>query len=105
MEKKLLGGNMDKKLVMGLSWLIPVFFLGPIFGLVAFIMDFKVLDVEEKREFVSIFVCAVVAMVLGFTFIVPIAVAVFAIIAAVNAFQGKSFKVPGAYHLAAAIIK
>ena len=30
---------------------------------------------------------------------------VFAIIAAINAFQGKSFKVPGAYHIAAAIIK
>lgn len=102
MEKKLLGGNMDKNIVMGLSWIPGI---GWIFGLIAFILDLKNLDVEEKREFVSIFVCTAVAMLLGFTFIVPIAVFVFEIIALINAFQGKSFKVPGAYHLAAVIIK
>ena len=102
MEKKLLNGSMDKKIVMGLSW-IPC--IGWIFALVVFILDLKTLDVEEKREFVSIFVCTAVAMLLGFTVIVPIAVAVFEIIALINAFQGKTFQVPGAYHLAAAIIK
>ena len=99
MEKKLLAGNLNKNIVMGLSWLVWLF------GLIAFIIDFKTLDVEEKREFVSIFVCAVVASVLSITVIVPLVVVVFAIIAAINAFMGKSFKVPGAYHIAAAIIK
>lgn len=99
MEKKLLNGSLDKKIVMGISYLIPIF------ALVAFIVDFKTLDLDEKREFVSIFIAVVVAMVLGVTFIVPVAVAVCAIIAAINAFMGKSFKIPGAYHLAAAIIK
>ena len=102
MEKKLLNGNMDKNVAMGLSW-IP--FIGWMFGLVVFILDLKTLDVEEKREFVSIFVCTAVAMLLGFTVIVPIAVTVIEVIALINAFQGKTFQVPGAYHLAAAIIK
>ena len=102
MEKKLLGGNLAKNITMGLSWIPGI---GWILALVSFIMDGKELDVEEKREFVSIFVCAVVAGVLGITAIVPIVVAVFQIIALINAFQGKSFKVPGAYHIAAAIIK
>ena len=101
MEKKLFGGNINKKIVMGLSW-IPFLWL---LGLIAFIVDFKTLDVEEKREFVSIFVCAAVSIVLGITIIVPVVVSVFMIIAAINAFMGKTFKVPGAYHLAAAIIK
>ena len=69
------------------------------------ILDFKVLDLEEKRELVSVLVAWAVGMLLGVTVIVPIVVLVFAVIAAVNAFQGKSFKVPGAYHIAAAIIK
>lgn len=102
MEKKLLGGNLDKNIVMGLSWIVWVF------GLVAFIIDFKTLDVEEKREFVSIFACVVAGTVLACTVIgvvVSVVIAVFMIIACVNAFMGKSFKVPGAYHLAAAIIK
>lgn len=97
--KKLLGGKVNKNIVMGLSWLIPIF------GVIAFIIDFKNLDVEEKREFVSIFVCAVVVAVLAISVIVPIVVFVFMVIAAINAFMGKTFKVPGAYHLAAAIIK
>lgn len=101
MEKKLFGGNINKNIVMGLSW-IPFLWL---LGLIAFIVDFKTLDVEEKREFVSIFVCAAVSIVLGITIIVPVVVSVFMIIAAINAFMGKTFKVPGAYHLAAAIIK
>ena len=97
--KKLLNGSLDKNVVMGLSWLIWIF------GLVSLILDFKVLDLEEKRELVSVLVAWAVGMLLGVTVIVPIVVFVFAVIAAVNAFQGKSFKVPGAYHIAAAIIK
>lgn len=98
-NKKLLGGKLNKNIVMGLSWLCWIF------ALIAFLIDFKTLDVEEKREFVSILICAVVGMVLGISVIVPLVVLVFVIIAAVNAFMGKSFKVPGAYHLAAVIIK
>jgi len=101
-NKKLLGGNLDKNIVMGLSWIPGI---GTIFAIIAFIIDFKTLDLDEKREFVSIFVCAAVSMVLGITMIVPFVVFVFQIIALVNAFMGKTFKVPGAYHLAAAIIK
>ncbi|MBQ8850427.1 MAG: hypothetical protein IJ011_08870 [Clostridia bacterium] len=99
MEKKLLGGNVSKNIVMGFSWLFWIF------GLIAFIIDFKTLDVEEKREFVSLLICAAVGIVFGISVIVPIVVFVFAVIAAVNAFMGKTFKVPGAYHLAAVIIK
>ena len=100
--KKLLNGSVDKNVVMGLSWLFGIF------ALVAFIVDFKTLDLEEKREFVSILVCWAVTIVLVCTValsFLSLVVFVFAIIAAINAFQGKSFKVPGAYHLAAAIIK
>ena len=98
--KKLLAGNLNKNITMGLAWLIPIF------AIVAFIIDFKTLDVEEKRAFVSIFACCVIAGVLSLTIIVPIVVCVFVIIAAIKAFMGDySFKVPGAYHIAAAIIK
>lgn len=102
MEKKLLKGNLDKKIVMGLGWLIPIV------AIVSFIIDFKELDLEEKRTFVSIFASCVIAGVLACTIIgvvVTLAVAVCMIIAAINAFMGKTFKVPGAYQIAAAIIK
>ena len=99
MEKKLLKGALDKKIVVGLGWLIPVV------ALVSLIIDFKELDVEEKRTFVSVLVACVIAGVLGITIIVPAAVFVCAVIAAINAFMGKTFKVPGAYQIAAAIIK
>lgn len=98
-NKKLLGGKLDKNIVMGLSWICWIF------ALIAFLIDFKTLDLEEKREFVSIFICVAVSIVLGISVLVPIVILVFAVIAAINAFMGKSFKVPGAYHLAAAIIK
>ena len=98
--KKLLAGNLNKNITMGLAWLIPIF------AIVAFIIDFKTLDVEEKRAYVSIFACCIVSGVLAITIIVPIVVCVFVIIAAIKAFMGDySFKVPGAYHIAAAIIK
>ena len=101
--KKLLAGNLNKNITMGLAWLIPIF------AIVAFIIDFKTLDVEEKRAYVSIFACCVIAGVLACTIIgivVSLVVSVFMIIAAIKAFMGDySFKVPGAYHIAAAIIK
>ena len=101
-NKKMLNGALDKNVATGLAW-IP--FIGWIFALIVFIVDFKTLDVEEKRTFVSVFACALIGGILGFTVIVPIVVAVFSIIALINAFQGKTFNVPGAYHIAAAIIK
>ena len=101
--KKLLGGKLDKNITMGISWLIPIF------AIVACIIDFKDLDVEEKRAFVSIFACCAIAFVCACTIIgsvVSLAVSVFMIIAAIKAFMGDySFKVPGAYQIAAAIIK
>ena len=101
MEKKLFGGNINKNIVMGLSW-IPFLWL---LGLIAFIVDFKTLDVEEKREFVSIFVCVAVSIVLAITIIVPFVVGILMVIAAIMAFMGKTFKVPVAYQIASAIIK
>ncbi len=98
-KKKLLAGKLDKNIVMGLSWLIYVF------GLVTFIIDFKTLDVEEKREFVSLFVCWAASCIFAVTFIVPAYVGVCSIIACIMSFMGKSFKVPGAYQIAKAIIK
>jgi uncharacterized membrane protein len=98
-KKKLLNGSLDKNIVMGLSWLVPLF------ALIAFIIDFKTLDVEEKRQFVSIFACLVISWVLVITIVGPFVVLVFEIIAMIKAFMGQDFKVPGAYHIAAAIIK
>ena len=101
--KKLLGGKLDKNITMGISWLIPIF------GIVACIIDFKDLDLEEKRAFVSIFACCAIAFICACTIIgsvVSLAVSVCMIISAIKAFMGDySFKVPGAYHIAAAIIK
>ena len=100
--KKMLNGNLDKNIVMGLSWLLPIF------GLVAFIVDFKTLDLEEKREFVSIFVCCVIATVLACTILLSFVSAVIGvcmIVSAILAFMSKGFKIPVAYHIAAAIIK
>ena len=103
MEKKYFGGNLDKNVAFGLAWL-PV--IGWIVSLVMFIMDKDVLDLEEKRELVSVFACAVVGAILSFTGIVPVVVAVVCLIKCIMAFLNKpSFQVPGAYHIAAAIIK
>lgn len=103
MEKKYFGGNMEKNIAYGLCWL-P--FIGWIISLVMFIMDKDTLDLEEKRELVSIFVCSVAAVVLSFTGIVPVAISIVCLVNAILGFVGKgTFKVPGAYHIAAAIIK
>ena len=95
MEKKYFGGKLDKNVAFGLSWL-P--FIGWIIAIIQFILDKDVLDLEEKRELVSVFVVAVVA------FFLPI-LEILNLVKAIMFFVGKEFKVPGAYHLAAAIIK
>ncbi len=100
--KKLLGGSLNKNIVMGLSYIIPLF------GIIAFIIDFKTLDVEEKRDFVTIIVACVIATVVAFTLIGMLlsgVIGVLMIVAGIMAFMGKSFKIPGAYHIAKAIIK
>ena len=101
-NKKLLNGSLDKNIVMGISWLVWIF------GLVVFIIDFKTLDLEEKREFVSIFTAIVIGTVLCFTIIgslVSAVIAVFIIIKAIKSFMGKDFKIPVISKIAAAIIK
>lgn len=103
MEKMLFGGKVKKNIVFGLSFLII-----PWIALVSLIMDKDQLDVEEKRELVSVFFAMAIAVVAAFTLIgivVSAAVGVCCIIAAIQAFRGKTFHIPGAYHLAKLIIK
>ena len=96
MEKKYFGGKLDKNVAFGLAWL-PCW-IGAIIGIIMFILDKDTLDLEEKRELVSMFVVSVVATPFGIFWILSI-------VKAIMSFMGKEFKVPGAYHLAAAIIK
>lgn len=99
MEKKYFGGKLDKNVAFGLSWLPAI---GWILAIVEFILDKDTLDVEEKRELVSVFVVTVAACILGV--LAPLWFVLF-VVKAIMSFMGKEFKVPGAYHLAAAIIK
>jgi uncharacterized membrane protein len=104
-NKKLLKGAWPKNVVMGVSWLVPAF------AVVAFILDYQTLDLDEKRTFVSIFITFAAAYVFAalsvliLPAIVAIAACVFSIIAAVKAFMGEDYKVPVAYALASKIIK
>ena len=101
MEKKYFGGNVEKNVGYGLAWLF-----GWIGSLIMFIMDKDTLDLEEKRMLVSVFVLNIAMVVLSFTGIAVAIGAVVLIVNAILAFVGKEpFKVPGAYHIAAAIIK
>ena len=102
MEKKYFGGKLDKNIAFGLAWL-PV--IGWILAIVEFILDKDVLDLEEKRDLVSMFVTFVADIVLSVTLIGALVVSVLWIIKCIMSFMGKEFKVPGAYHIAAAIIK
>ena len=105
-EKKFLNGTLTKKVTFGLIWLLQAITgLGWILALVVFLMDKDTLDLEEKRELVACFVCAIAGAVLSFTFLVPIYITVCAVIACVKAFTGSTFNIPGAYHIAKAIIK
>ena len=100
MDKKYFKGNLARNIAFGLCWL-----LGWIPAVIVWILDKEVLDTEDKRELVSIIVCQVAAVVLSITCVVPLYVGVCAIIACVKAFMGKSFQIPGIYHIAKAIIK
>ena len=99
MEKKYLAGKLDKNVAFGLSWLIGIF------GIVEFIVDKDVLDIEEKRDLVSMFVMWAATVVLSVTLIGGLICGVVVIIKMIMSFIGKEFKIPGAYHIAAAIIK
>lgn len=92
--KKLYRNQIDKNKAMGLSW-IP--FVGWILALCIFLVDYKTLTVEEKRELVCVFICAVLQFI-------PIVILVVQIISMVNSFDGKFFKIPGIYFIAQAII-
>ena len=104
-NKKLLKGALPKNVVMGLAWLFPVF------GIVAFALDYPTLDLEEKRAFVSIFVTCVVAYIcaaltaLIIPAIIAIIVAVLSIIATIKAFMGETYNIPVVYGIACKIIK
>ena len=101
MEKKYGGGKLDKNVAWGLAWL-----LNWVGALITFILDKDTLTVEEKRELVTIIETPIVVCLLFWTIIVPVAMAVLCILNAIFAFMGKNtIKIPGLYHIAAAIIK
>ena len=106
MDKKYFKGNLARNITFGLSWLLQaVFYIGWIPAVIVLILDKEVLDTEDKRELVSIIVCAVAGAVLSITCVVPLYVFVCTIIACIKAFMGKSFQIPGVYQIAKAIIK
>ena len=106
MDKKYLKGNLARNMAFGLSWLLQILLgWGWIAAIVMLIIDKDVLDVEDKRELVSIIIGMAASILLGLTIIVPLYVGVCQIIACVQAFMGKSFQIPGVYHIAKAIIK
>lgn len=100
--KKYFSGKLDKNVAFGLSWLIwPV-------AIIEMILDKDVLDVEEKRDLVSLFVILVLGTVLAATLLLsPLAglLGILVIVKAIMTFMGKEFKIPGAYQIAAKIIK
>ena len=106
MEKKYLSGNLTRNIAFGLTWLLyALTSFGWIAAIVLLLIDKDVLDIEDKRELVSVIIVAALACVLAITFIVPFAAWVCSIIACIQAFMGKSFQIPGVYHIAKAIIK
>lgn len=100
MEKKYLNGSLSRNITFGLCWL-----LSWIPAVIVWLVDKDNLDLEDKRELASIIICAIAGAVLSLTFIVPLYVGVCGLIAAIMAFMGKSFQIPGVYHIAKAIIK
>lgn len=106
MEKKYLKGNLDRNLAFGLSWALQtLFYWGWIAAIVLFIVDKETLDLEDRRELVSMIICAAAAVILSLTLLVPLYIWICQIIAAIKAFMGESFQIPGVYQIAAAIIK
>lgn len=103
-EKKYLG--MSRNAFFCLTWiLMALTSLGWIVALIVFLQEHGNMEVEFKRDLVSVFVSAIAAYVLSCTVIVPLYLFVCSIIAAVKAYQGGSFKIPGVYQIAAAIVK
>ena len=105
MEKKFLGGNVGKNIFFTLCWALTSFVgVGFILAIISLVMD-KEQDVEEKRENVSVIVATAVAMLGSITLLLPLYIFVCGIIAAVKAYKGETFQIPGVYHIAKAIIK
>ena len=100
--KKLFGGNVERKVAFGIIWLAQALSFGWILALVSFFWDNNTADLEDKRELISCVACALISLI---PFVGGIYVFVCSIIACVKAFQGSTFQVPGAYHIAKAIIK
>ena len=99
---KIFGGNVERKIGFGIIWLAQIFGFGWVLALVSFFWDNKELGLEDKRELVA---CIITALFGIIPFIGGIYGFVCSIIACVKAFQGSTFNVPGAYHIAKAIIK
>jgi uncharacterized Tic20 family protein len=106
MEKKFLGGKVEKNLFFTLSYALTcITGIGAILAIVSLIMDKAQLEVEEKRELVSMIVTLVLVWLFVWTAIVPVAAVVLTLIAAFKAHKGETFTIPGAYHIAKLIIK
>ena len=104
METKILG--MDKKTAAGVTWLIQtVLGLGWILSIIALVTAKDELNLEEKRDYVSVVVVAALCMVLGWTFIIPVVGFVFSLIACIKAFKGEQWQIPGVYQLASLFVK
>lgn len=106
MEKKYLNGNLEKKIAYGLCWLPFISWIG---ALILLIVDKETLDLEDKRELVSIIATTAIALILAATVVLAPLGIIIEIVMLVNAilyFVGKdAFKMPGAYQIACAIIK
>ncbi len=116
-EDKVLGGSVDKKTFFGLIWLA---FCTSCFAFIAFVLNIVVLIIdkdrlttEEKRCAAAMFVMQIVTAVLlcipylGWLALIFVGIYHFicSLIAALMAFQGKLFRIPIAYHIAAIFIK
>ena len=103
MEKKYLNGNLARNITFGLCW-----FFGWLPAVIVWFVDKDVLDLEDKRELASMIIAAILSYVCAATIIggiLSLAIGVCCIIACIQAFMGKTFQIPGVYHIAAAIIK
>ena len=106
MEKKFLGGRVEKNVFFALCYALNCLGgLGWIIAVVSWIMDKDLVDVEDKREFVSMIIAWAIGTLFILTGLVPLAVIVLCLIAAFKAYKGQTFHIPGAYHLAKLIIK
>ena len=95
MENNYLNVNLKKNITFGLSWLFPVF------AIILFVLANETLTREEKRTFVTIFVCTAACAIP----ILGIVSAVFMIIAAVKAFMNQEYEVPFAPKIADKFLK